>query len=110
MPSIVDFRMAPPRRIELLLHQMRGRVDHVHLAAVVEQAARRFQPQQAAADHRRLRLRLLRAAGDAVAVVEGAEAEDAGLAACRRLVEDACDRRDEGAAAGGDQQRVVVRR
>ena len=41
------------RAVELRVHQMRAEMDDMHFAAVVEQAARRLQPQQAAADHRR---------------------------------------------------------
>ncbi len=49
--SMLALRMAPPWRIELHFHEMPGEMDDVHLAAVVEQAARRFQAEQAAADH-----------------------------------------------------------
>ena len=63
--------------VELLFHQVAAEMDDVDVAAVVEQAARRFQAEQAAADHGGLRA-LLRVGDDAVAVVERAEGEDAG--------------------------------
>ena len=39
------------RRIELLLHQVPAEMHDVHLAAVVQQPARRLEAEQAAADH-----------------------------------------------------------
>ena len=38
--------------VELRVHQVLAEMDDVHLAAMVHQAARRLQPEQAAADHR----------------------------------------------------------
>ena len=45
---------ATARPVQLLFHQVVAEMDHVDGAAVVEQTARRFQTQQAAADDRRL--------------------------------------------------------
>ena len=75
---MLAFRMRAAGGVELLLHQMAGEMDDVHLAAVVQQAARRLEPEQAAADHGRASA-LLRRRDDARAVVERAKAEHAGL-------------------------------
>ena len=92
--------------VELHFHQMPGQVNDVHLAAVVDQSARRFQAQQAAADDGGAPA-LLGLRNDAVAVVDGAKAEDAGLDLAVRAVH-AGHRRNERAAAGRDQQLVVA--
>ena len=78
-----DFSIAPPGRVQLLFHQVAAEVDHVDLAAVVDQTARRFQTQQAAADDHRACVLCLACRDDAVAVVERAEGEDAVAQACR---------------------------
>ena len=77
----------------------------MHLRAVVEQAARRFQAQQPAAEHGGPR-HFDGVAGDFGAVVDRAEDEDAGLVAAVRQRQ-ALHRRHEGTAAGRDQQLVV---
>ena len=93
--------------IELGLHEIGPVMDHMDGAAMVEQAARRFEAEQAAADHHRgLGGRSTR--DDAVAVVEAAEREHARTKRAVRLVH-AFHRRHEGAAAGRDHELVVVR-
>jgi hypothetical protein len=44
MPSIV-FQDGAAGGIELLFHQMPGEVGYMHLAAMLQQATRRLQPQ-----------------------------------------------------------------
>ena len=81
-------------------------VDDVHLAAV-SSAGRAPLPGPAA--RRRSPPRFLRPGvrGDVAAVVERAEDEDAGLAACRPVVVEPSIGGMNGAAAGGDDQLVV---
>ena len=92
-------------RIELRLHQMRHQMNDVGFQAPVQKAAGRFQPQQPSANHSGA-ARGLRAAHDALAIVQRAKHE-------HTLLEDAVlvahvrERRNDGAAAGGDDQRVV---
>jgi plasmid stabilization system protein ParE len=94
------------RRVELGFHEVLGQVDNVDLATVIEQAARRLQPEQPAADHRDA-LRLFGRGDDVVTVLDGAEREDAGPQPAVRGV-GALHRRDERAAARRDQQLVVA--
>ena len=54
-------------------------VDDVHLAAVIQQPARRLETEQAAADHDGAAALPVAYAIDGVAVVEGAEPEHARL-------------------------------
>ncbi len=75
-------------------------MNHADITALQLQAARRFQPQQAAADHYGLHTRA-RTLEHAPRVVQIAEGEDVLLIYAR-------DGRDEGRAAGGDQQLVVL--
>ena len=75
--SIVVARMAPAGAVELGVHQMLAEMDHVDFAAMVHQAPRRLQPEQAATDHGGFLAALGRLL-DAGAVVDGAEAEHAG--------------------------------
>jgi hypothetical protein len=91
--------------IELHLHEMAGEVHDMDLAAVV-QAAGGFQAEQAAADHGSASA-LLGLGDDGAAVIDGAKAEHPRLDGAIRAV-DARHRRDEGAAAGRDQQLVVA--
>jgi hypothetical protein len=99
------FRDAAGRAVELLLHEMRGEVDDMHLAAELQEPARGLEAQEAAADHHGLRPWPGRL-HDAVRVVQRAEGEDAGPQS-GALGRHAGDGRDEGAAAGGDQQLVI---
>ncbi len=96
--------------IELHLHQVFHQVDDVDLEAASRQAARRFEAEQAAADHRR-RLHVGGPGQHALAVLEGAEDVDAVLVragAVRRVGRrQVLERRHERHRAGGDDQRVV---
>ena len=94
--------------IELRLHQVRHQVDHVRLETPVQKATRRFQSQQPSADHRG-RARGRRGAHDALAIVQRAKHEYA-LLERAVLVADVGERRDDGAAAGCDNQLVVLLR
>ena len=76
--SMLDRRIVPPVDVELHLHEMAGEVNDVDLAAVIEEPARGFEAEQAAADHGGAAA-LLRLENDGVAVVDGAEAEHARL-------------------------------
>ena len=60
--------------VQLRVHQPAHEVDDVNLQPPVHQSARRFQPQQAAADDRRP-TRSLRVLDDGCTVVQGAEHE-----------------------------------
>jgi hypothetical protein len=91
--------------VELDVHEAPGAMDDVDLHPALEQPARGLQTEQAAADH-----------GDApsaarpvehrVGIGDGAKAEDAGDR--RAVVEHAVDRREERAAARGDDELVVA--
>ena len=70
------------RGVELRLHHVRHEVDDVDLEAAVQQAAGRFEAEQAAADHRRA-AHAVHEGEHAVAVVQRAEDEDAALEASR---------------------------
>ena len=72
----------PGVAIELHLHQVLHQVHHVDLEAAARQAARRFEAEQAAADHRG-RLHVGGAGQHALAVLEGAEDVDAVLVRAR---------------------------
>ena len=76
-------------------------MDDGHFAAAHLQSARGFETQQSAADHDRFQARL-RFFEQRARVVQGAEHVDV-------LLVDAGDRRNEGAAAGGEDQLVVRR-
>ena len=78
----------------------------MHLAAVVQQPARRFEPEQAAADHDCF-LAGFRSRDHAGAVVHRPEPEHAGLQLTVRPFWP-FHRRNEGSAAGGDQKLVVM--
>jgi len=93
------------RGIELLVHERRTEVDHVDLAAMVEEPPRGLEAEQAPADDGRL-LDRGRRLHDGVAVVQRPEAEDARAELAVRR-EHALDGGDEGAAAGRDDQLVV---
>ena len=105
--SIAVRRMAPPVAIELRFHQMLAEMDDMHLAAVIQQAARRFEPEQAAADHDRFLAGFACSRDHAVAVVERAEPEHAGFSSPSGVLS-TFHRRNEGAAAGRDQKLVVM--
>ena len=98
----------PAVAIELHLHQVCHEVHDGDLEAAARQAARRFEAEQAAADHRG-RLRVGGAGEHALAVLEGAEDEDAVLAgrAVAGSVEAFSNGGTNGTRAGGDDQRVV---
>src|SRR5262249_55547252 len=94
-----------PRRVELLVHEMRREGDDVNLAPVAEQTPRGLQAEEATPDDRgALRLRGLGAGGVAVLERAGSDPARAQAAALPLYVG---DRRDEGAAAGGDDELVV---
>ncbi len=78
---------------------MRGDLDDGDFEAVTEQAARRFQPEQAAADDHGA-VAVLGVGADGGAVIQGAEDEDA-------LLLRALHRRHERPRAGGQDQEVV---
>ena len=105
-PASVRRSTAAGGGIELHLHQVRHQVHDVDLEALLEQAARGLQAEQAAADHRRPR-DCWAYARDRLAVVERAEDEHAGLVSSPSPCSQALDRRHEGHAAGGDHERVV---
>ena len=86
--------------VELLRHQVRRHLDDGDLDAVAEQAAGRFQAEQAAAEDDGA-VAVAGEGADGGAVVEGAEDEDARLSG-------ALQRRHERPRAGG-QDEVVVR-
>ena len=78
MRSICVFSNARRLRVELRAHQIRPEMDDMDFDAVLQQTARRLQPQQPAADHNGA-LAFVGASGDLMAVVERAEHADAGL-------------------------------
>ena len=100
----------PGVAIELHLHQVLHQVHHADLEAAARQAARRFEAEQAAADHRG-RLHVGGTGQHALAVLERAEHVDAVLVrsgAVRRIGRgQVLERRHERHRAGGDDQRVV---
>ena len=100
-----DFQNRSGARVELLIHQMRRAMNDVDLEAEVLQAVRAFESEQTAANHRSAPLpaRVLR---HAMAIFERAKPEDAGLHASVTQSQ-ARQRRNEGAAAGRDDQVVV---
>ena len=92
-------------RIELLVHQVVAAMNHVHLHAEVLQSARRFQPQQTAADDSSA-ARPVGILGDLAAIVQRPKDKHAGLV-CPSGMRHAFNRRNVGAAAGGDDQLVI---
>ena len=88
--------------VELALHQRLHQVDHGHLHAAQREAMRRFEPEQAAADH--YRVAALGGGGEhRVDVLHVAEADHAGQVLARH-------RDDERIGTGRDQQPVVLDR
>src|SRR5262249_28066771 len=85
---------------QLLDHEVWGDFYHRDIEVMAEQAARRFEAEQTAADHDGA-VALLGVGGDGGAVVQGAEDEDAALPG-------ALDGRHERPRAGG-QDEIVVR-
>ncbi len=80
-------------------------MDHMRFAAEIQQAARRFQPQQAAADHRRPLADFGRL-DDARAIVDGAETKHARLQLAVGPIQ-AFHRRKKRAASRRDQQYII---
>ena len=91
--------------IKLLVHQVGRAMDDVDFETETLQPVRAFKPEQTAADHRRA-LFPARVVRHAAAIVKRAKPEDAGFHAAVALRQPG-QRRNEGAAAGRDDQIVV---
>ena len=92
--------------VELRFHQVRHQMDDVGFETPVQEAARGLETQQPAADDRGPARRVAGEAHDALAIVERAKDEDA-LFEAPVFVAHVRERRNHGAAAGRDDQRVV---
>ena len=101
-------RISPPSRPSWAFIRCRPACTTSTCEAVALQAAGRLQAEQAAADHHRPAVVVVRGVVDhRPGVVDGAEREDARAAAAPSSVCMPVHRRHEGAAAGGDDQLVV---
>ena len=100
--SMRRFRYSPPVASSCRSISVSREVNDRHVAAAHLQAARRFQPQQPAADHHGLQA-LARLGQQRLGIVQRAENVNV-------LLVDAWNRRNERAAPGGEDQLVVRRR
>src|SRR6202040_1224173 len=91
---------------ELLLHEMAQQMDHVDLDAMIEQAARGLEPEQASTDDSRATA-LGRVVGNPAAVVKCAEYENTRSEFTGRHLQPGYWR-NRRAAASGDYEFVVL--